>query len=312
MKQRGFVLISMLIVVAVVAGIVAGLYWQQGVLFRRAQLLQAQTQALAVADGLIDWVKWGLDEDARHSAHDGLDELWARPMPPLPFAQGEVGGWLDDAQGRINVNNVADAAQGRFWAQVLTRLAQAQGVSISVAALQDWLDADAEPRSGGAETDDYAVLEPSYRPPDGRIITVQALAAVQGWSNQAVETLAPFLTALPTVTAVNVNTASATVLQALLPTLQGAALQAWLARRKTQPAHRKDDFYRFVAGQLNQPLESLKKALPEWAIIVKSEYFRLHGHLRYGDISQGIGALFQRTKGRTRVVMHWLEAAETQ
>lgn len=307
MKQQGFVLVSMLIIVMVVAGIVAGLYWQQGVMFKRAQLLQSQTQALVVADGLIDWVKWGLDQDNRHSDYDGLDEMWARPVPPLPFAHGEVGGSLEDVQGRINVNNVADAAQGAFWAQVITRLAEAQDVSVSVAALQDWLDADADPRPDGAEVETYAVLQPPYRPPDGRVVSVQELTAVQGWSEKTVDVLTPFMVALPSVTTVNVNTASPPVLQAMLPELRDQALQMWLERRKMHPARKKEDFYRFLAQQLHQPMPSLKKKLPEWAIGVKSHYFRLHGRMRYGDLSVGIGALLQRSMGQTRVLMHWLE-----
>ena len=71
----------------------------------------------------------------------------------------------------------------------------------------------------GAEDQHYLALDPPYRAANRRIADLAELARVKGFDARAVARLEPFVTALPDETPVNVNTAPAAVLRALVPGL---------------------------------------------------------------------------------------------
>ena len=84
----------------------------------------------------------------------------------------------------------------------------------SIAA--DWLDVDAtETIPHGAEDPLYTGLTPAYRTANQPISNVTELAALDGMDRNSFDILLPHVTALPGRTAINVNTATAQVLQSL-------------------------------------------------------------------------------------------------
>ena len=72
---------------------------------------QVQAQSLALAG--VQWARQILADDARSGTLDHLGEPWAYPLPPTPIANGSIEGRIEDAQGRLNLNNLAlDGAAG--------------------------------------------------------------------------------------------------------------------------------------------------------------------------------------------------------
>jgi general secretion pathway protein K len=84
-------------------------------------------------------------------------------------------------------------------------------------ALADWIDVDSEPRpQHGAEDEYYSVLNPSYLTANRLLTDVAELARIRGFNRDIRARLRPFVTALPSFTTVNVNTAPPEVLAAIV------------------------------------------------------------------------------------------------
>ena len=104
--NRGIALISALIIVALV-GITAGnIAWNNTLDLRRTMTHINHNQAIQVALGAESWVATILKNDRLLSETDHLDEIWATNMPSIPVEGGMVSGYIEDLQGRFNINNL--------------------------------------------------------------------------------------------------------------------------------------------------------------------------------------------------------------
>jgi general secretion pathway protein K len=103
-----------------------------------------------------------------------------------------------------------------------------------------------------------------------KLLEVEDLLAIPGFNQVAVDKLRPFVIVLPEQTPVNVNTASAEVLSAVLPHMSVSEANALVARRK-QAAWR--DLASFMV-QVNDP--DLDNSVAD----VKSSYFLVDTRIR--------------------------------
>ena len=296
--QRGAALILAMLVAALAATVAVALAgaqqrWLADVGSRRDQV---QAQSLALAG--VQWARQILQEDTRGGTLDHLAEVWAYPLPTTPIANGSIEGRIEDAQGRLNLNNVALAnAQGTADRLRLAQLFAAKGVDPALLdALADWIDADGSPRANGAE-DAY------YQPRGGTAVAANAplvrtaeLATVRGGSPAAWAALAAHVAALPAGTALNVNTAGPDVVAAAIPGLAGDHLAAFLSDRARKPFT--------TAAELRARLPR-DVALPEGAAFAfSSSYFLVSVRSRQGDAVAQARALLKRD-GRAWPAVVW-------
>jgi type II secretory pathway component PulK len=84
-------------------------------------------------------------------------------------------------------------------------------------AVRDWIDADSDVAQGGggAEDSDYLQLERPYRAANALIASTSELLLVRGFTAAIYREVAPYVTALPERTLINVNTAKLEVLRTL-------------------------------------------------------------------------------------------------
>ena len=236
--ERGVAVITALLTVALVAGMATALVADYGAGLESLAGRHDQAQARWLARGAVDWGRNILSDDAGSNNIDHLGEPWALRVPPTPVEDGEVGGELRDLSGLFNVNNVApDGLGDEAQAEALMRLMRATGIAPAkaenaVLTLIDWLDKDALALAGGS--DERSVLRATGArsgPPDAPLAHVDELAEVPGFDADVLARLRPFVTALPAPSQVNVNTASAEVLHALLPELRLDAARVLVAER---------------------------------------------------------------------------------
>ena len=235
-RQRGVALITVLFVVALATAAAASMTGDHQFDIRRTGNCIALTQAHQIALGGESWAMGILARDRRGETGtttggsaternpeiDSRDEIWAQELPPIPIEGGQVTGRIIDAQGRFNINNlivgdrVDAAALARF-----ERLLQILGLNRELAqAVIDWLDANSETTyPGGAEDDFYAALDDPYQAANQPAATGSEMRLIRGIDAAAWGLLAPHVTALPESTAINVNTATPTVLRAVVPGL---------------------------------------------------------------------------------------------
>lgn len=218
-KNRGVALITAMLITALASLVAANLAWDNALDVRRTMVLLNSEQAMQVALGAESWVVSILHQDLQDSETDHLGEIWAFDIPGFPIEGGDVTGVIQDLQGRFNVNNLIDD-NGQVEENSLERfrrMLDALGLDPRFAGVAgDWIDGNVDASfPDGAEDAIYTGILPPYRSANQSLTTASEFAALEGMDRESFNILRPHITALPGRTNVNVNTATAAVLQSL-------------------------------------------------------------------------------------------------
>ncbi|WP_319380145.1 type II secretion system minor pseudopilin GspK [Thiomicrorhabdus sp.] len=316
-SERGFALITVLLVVALVAILSSELLYRQYADLKRSAQRLHQTQSLAVVWGLESWVRLGLKADLKDNQVDHLEEVWATPMPPVPFEGGTLAGRLIDLQGRLNLNNLMENEdeKRKLWADIINRYAQQMGLADGFSdRLRDWIDSDDDPMPYGAESDRYLLKEPAYQPANRPMVFLKEVRNLEEWKRLKTEHWALFeqtACVLPAVTAINVNTAEPQVLLALTEWMNTSMVQNWVTKRRTDPADDRAEFRSFLQQETGFGEEEILQALPDWMIDVQSGFFLLDAQVDYGESSQGVKEIFyRRDRNTVGLLQRWLSVTD--
>lgn len=267
-RSTGAAIISALLVVALVAITASAMLAQQSQALVRTEASVGRAQVRAYSDTALQWARGILFDDANRSTTDHLGEGWARGLAALPVESAVISGAIQDEQGRFNLNNlVRDTRVSAPDLQAFRRLLETLSLQADLAgAVADWIDPDSEISApGGAEDAAYLAQTVPYRAANRQMVSVEELARVRGFDAKTIKRLKPFVTALPAVTRINMNTAQDEVIAAVLPELTQAERNALLAERAAKPFKDLDDIRRRIpkapASLVNNDLD------------VKSDFF---------------------------------------
>ena len=241
-RQRGVALITAILIMALITTLTFSLEWDNALDLRRTYVSMYREEAIQAALGAESWVLTILRQDREDSDTDHLGEIWASELPVLPLGsggdsiQGEIFGEIIDLQGRFNINNLIDG-EGKVdqpSLEQLQRLLSALGLDVRIAGIAaDWIDSDRDAGfPDGAEDAIYTGLIPPYRAANRTISSTSELAALDGIDKATLDTLLPHIAALPGRTSINVNTATAAVLQSLDENLTAADVERLLSERE--------------------------------------------------------------------------------
>lgn len=279
-KQQGIALISVLLIIALIAGAIAAMMSTQHRTLRNTKVTVEHQQALQHLYSIETWVTAILNEDSTDI--DDLSEDWAMELPPIPVPNGLLQGKLVDLQATINLNSLYKinpetklVTTNNGHIQIANRLSQ----NLSLIGLGDAV-------FGLASTQlTEATL---FKHP-------QILLQNQVYEREDYLALLPFISVLPESTSININTASKQVLMSLHPTMDEYTANSLIDIRQDTPFKTLDEFYQALHQRMIYlPLERLKKDIPSQLINIRTEYFMLESSIRFGD-SQLIGqSVFQR------------------
>jgi general secretion pathway protein K len=291
-NQRGMALITVMLVVAVVTVVCAGIIARQQLSIRSSANQLHVRQAWHYALGGETLAKAVLREDLRRgdprAPVDHLGEPWAKPFAPFALDEGgELKVRIEDSSGRFNLNSLVRKGQPNeaAVAQFKRLLLALQIVAPYAERLVDWLDADQEPNGAyGAEDNQYLLMQPAYRTANRAITDVSELRLLLEMTEADYQRLLPFVSALPADATLNVNTADARVLASLADGVPLSTAQALVANRG-------DQGYADVAGFLAQ-LPGL--SIQSQGLAVGSQYFRVISEVSVGDRRQVLSSTVQR------------------
>jgi general secretion pathway protein K len=144
-------------------------------------------------------------------------------------------------------------------------------------------DGEFTDKPGLSDSDDDSAVRPLP------ISSVYSLLDVPGFTPAVVARLAPFVTVLPTPTPINVNTASAEVISALVPALSLSNAQGLVNQRDQVFFISVGDFQTRVGAMLPPTM-----TIDTSDMDVKTSYFILHGQIRRGRAQLHRDALIYR------------------
>jgi general secretion pathway protein K len=291
MRQRGVALIMAIVLVAIATVLAVHIGTRAALDLRRTMGLTALDQGWQVALGAEAWAAEVLHDDLEDTDTDNLAEAWAQPLPPLPIDGGEVRGTLEDMQGRFNLNNLVDAdrkpneASVKIFERLLVLIgAQARWARI----MADWIDADTIPGiPEGAEDGTYLSQNPPYRAANVLVTTTTEMMALPGMTRDEFERIRPYVAALPVGTTINICTAKAPVLAALVEGGMDFGEADLLAANRRDGCFPTTDILRQTLG--DAALQEIAGSISE-----KSDWFRAVTAVRIGTSEFTLYSLIER------------------
>jgi general secretion pathway protein K len=219
--QRGIALVTALVLVAIATVLAATIGFGAAMAARRASAVFGADQALLAAEGAEAMAAYALKiSSAGASGPVSLDQAWAQPYGPYELAPGVTLEFaqIEDQQSKFNINNLAsNGATDPTAEQEFQQLLASLGLETKWAGiLADWVDSDETPNDpDGAEDSVYLAQTPPYRPPNMPVSSISELLALPGFGRDRYNRLAPYISALPAGSAMNVCTASGVLLDAI-------------------------------------------------------------------------------------------------
>lgn len=259
--QSGVALLMVLLAMALVTLIAAGMAPKQELRVFSAGHYLAQQQGYSIALGAEAFAKRILARDYEDDKEDNAmidspDEIWASNSAVLPvestddgvarvIAVAEV--QIDDLGGRINLNDLVrngEAVDPVTRDRVAALLEGLEITSFRVDALIDWIDSNDQTVSAyGAEDGQYLLADPAYRAANQPFASISELRLIEGMTEEAYRALRPHVAALPVSGAgINVNTATAQVIAGLHNELTLTQAEAVLEKRAEEPFKAVQDF----------------------------------------------------------------------
>ncbi|WP_248280535.1 type II secretion system minor pseudopilin GspK [Aromatoleum aromaticum] len=287
-SQCGAAVILALLSVALAAGLAATVLGDFGRSLDSVAGRQDQAQARLLARGAVDWARNVLADDFKRTNVDHTQEIWAVRVPPTPVGEGEVGGEIRDRSGLFNLNNLVpdgkpDPAALAQFGRLLATLGVAPADAGRLAhALVDWI--------GGSTTgqEKNGIVSSGLREAsgaNGSLLDAAELRLVAGFDEALVQRLAPFVSALPAPSRINVNTAPAEVLAAIVADLE-------LGNARILVAGRERAWFRDLAG-FSARLPAGAQP-PGTGLDVRSRYFAVIGRSGFGSAVVRLEVLLDR------------------
>lgn len=314
-QQQGVAMLTALLIVALAVMVVTSIFVQQRYSIRLSTNLQDMEQAYQYAYAAEKMAGAWLEQDIKKTtdgSYDSLQDNWAAEIPALKIDDdngqpiGKVQVKIEDLQAYFNINNLYDLQKKQARASMMKlfqQMLQTKGMlPISFAhSVVDWIDPDDELTDpDSAESDYYSLQDQPYQASNALIVDPNELRIIKLGNitepeekKKLLGELLPFITALPTPSALNVNTASEEMLVAIGLTSQQA--QAIVQERKTKPFKTMAEVNNLVAN-LSAELKVL--------LGVNSNYYRLTGQVGLRKSRLFLNSvLFRSADGKVHVIM---------
>lgn len=309
-RERGAAILAAMLTVTLVATFAAAAMWQQ---YRSTAVEAAErgrVEAGWILTGALDWGRLVLREDGRAGARTGgvdhLAEPWAVPLQEarlstflaadksgVAAAAEDAGnaflsGEIIDLQSRLNVTNLLEqgtiSQNERRSFQRLFELLGLPAAQVSVLA-ENLLAASGS--GAAAQGGSQVPLMPQ---------AVEQLTWL-GLPAETVAALQPFVTVLPVITPVNLNTAAPEVIAAAIQGMELADAQRLVTERAS-------------SHFLNA--EDAAKRLPAHAVALRAarvggstSYFEVRGRLRLNDtVVEERSTVFRQPNSSNVVTLH--------
>jgi len=295
-NQKGIALLQVLLIFALLSIVAVNLQVNQRLNIERARQSLFYSQATVLLDSAEAIAKVGLLLDEQNSKTDHLYELWnvSEGVFPLTEPRGLLETELNDLQGRFNINWLSMESSFRESALVsFKQLLTIIGSNTEIAdELYMWFD-----QNSGA---DYLYLDktPTYSPSFQPMADITELNLLNAVESDTFDQIAPFLSALPATSALNINTAPVEILQSVASFIDQETAIKMITDRGEGGFETIADFKKYPVFTINQD-KSVN--IPELA--VSSQWFELYTSVTIEDKKLTQASLLSRLNQQVITVM---------
>ncbi|MFO1503036.1 MAG: type II secretion system minor pseudopilin GspK [Steroidobacteraceae bacterium] len=302
-RQRGVILISALILVALAAIVATALFFDTALAARRAAASFSMEQAVQLGAGGEALAAYALAEDK--NSEDSSKDSWAQHYGPVEVEDGvTLEAQIGDEQGKFNLNTLLrrDGTPDPDAVKVLRRLLELSDLEPRWASLIiDWIDPNNQPEADGGEDSLYLSQTPPHRAGNLLLTSVSELQQLPGFTLEMYRKLLPHVTALPPeAQKINVCTADGVVLDALFALSTTGANNVQYSRLSAE------DMARSRAQGCFPRKNVIGATEPQIAghIDERSSYFRLQTWLSIGTAQFALYSLMYRDgAGKVRPIL---------
>jgi len=305
-SQGGAAIVTALLVVSLAAVIVSALFYRESVAVRSIENRLALSQTRWVERAALDWAKVILRSDP--AIYDHATDVWGTPVVETQLDETVTGGAkigdsarnaflagsVVDAQAKFNVNTLVgpDGQPSLEHRNAMTKLMTLLGLPESL--VQQALARILRARASTLDSESVPASEI-------RLIQFGDLRDIPGFDDAVMQALQPHVTVLPDEsTTVNLNTASAEVIAAMIPDAQLAAVKTFVVQRERLPLTT-------LSGANSRMGLDTTMQLSSRLLSVNSRFFWVNGLIRYDRVESQTETLLRRESsgGRGGIQVVW-------
>ncbi|HIP75943.1 MAG TPA: general secretion pathway protein GspK [Psychromonas hadalis] len=317
-KQKGVALITVLMILAIMVAVAAGMTGRLVASLKRTEGLVHSQGAYWYAQAAADMGEMVLDDDFADSKIVSLDQNWATPDMVFPLDNGSIAGTLKDMRSCFNVNALrAPDKEGKRPLALKQFQALLEALSLDdyraemiADSTRDWIDKEKKSSGAqGAEDDFYSGLRPAYLTGNQLMIDISELRTVQGVGVEIFKRISPYLCAIPSdKQLINVNTIAEDQPQILQALFEGDDKETPLSvdnfkeLLKDRPTSGWESVDKFLAEPALSSVEvsdELKKQLR-----ISSDFFQLNGTIEFEDRLLSVKLLFKVENKKSKMIRY--------
>lgn len=293
LNQRGSALLSALFLMTLVAIAATAMSTRLQLDIYRTRLTLESDRLMLATQAISFWAMDSLlnpNKQLKQKVEGGPVLVYPESLAKL-YPEITLSGALFDLQARLNLNNLQDvgyqAVFFRLLKQTFTKI-ELKDLQYIVTATTNWVS----PYQPARGIDDfmtyYAQQNPPYLPAFQPMQSITEFRLVAGVNANIYKTLLPHITALPTTTPINLNTASSAIIKSLGNGLTDAQLTELLQLRDQKGTFKASDIL-FLVSEFH---------IPATQVTVESEYYLLTGQLQAKELSLNYFMVLHRAKDK--------------
>lgn len=207
------------------------------------------------------------------------------------YPQFKISGKLYDLQARFNLNNLSDKKYIIQYISLLNSAYPKANTKLKMdltVALLNWIVPYNQNAGKDAFVEYYASKKPPYYPAHQMMLSQSELLLVKNYNATIYTLLQPLITALPTITPININTAPAIVIRSLGSSIDKKKAQELIDARGKKGFQKMD--------KLNAILKKMNVEHVE--LVLRSDYFLSIAEVINGEQHLNLYSLLKKTEDK--------------
>ncbi len=295
LRNRGSALISALFIMTLVAIAATAMSARLQLDIYRTRLTISSDKLFLASQAVTFWAMHTLSNESlqvRLNDKEGKLLVFPKQLQHL-YPDVTITGALYDLQGRFNLNNLQDKRFlpifVRLLEKTLTNMDNKQ-IRALIESIQYWISPYQPDRGHDEYLTYYQKQSPPYSPAYQLFQSISELRLIRGMNNNAFDALSSSITALPEITAINLNTASKLVLQTLGNGLTESQVDELLNERGKKGITNLQD--------ISELLQKIN--VPNNQITIESEYYLSTTTVTFEDLSYTFYRIIKRHRDQKK------------